>query len=164
MQADALEQLGYQAESGTWRNAYLLGAHELRTGSPDFKAGRGRQLAHAMTAEQLFDSMGVRLSWEVIADLSVNINWTLSDLGETHVMGINNCAIHHLADRHADDAVAAITLTRHTLAEMLGGVVAFADVFTGGDIVVDGDETLVAELFESLTEFRIFPLIEPHDA
>ena len=60
--------------------------------------------------------------------------------------------------------MAASTLTRHTLAEMLGGVVAFADVFTGGDIVVDGDETLVAELFESLTEFRIFPLIEPHDA
>ena len=30
--ADALEQLGYQAESATWRNAYLLGALELRGG------------------------------------------------------------------------------------------------------------------------------------
>ena len=28
--ADALEQLGYQAESGLWRNAYLSGAMELR--------------------------------------------------------------------------------------------------------------------------------------
>ncbi|MCL2085308.1 MAG: MBL fold metallo-hydrolase, partial [Oscillospiraceae bacterium] len=28
--ADALEQLGYQAESGTWRAAYLTGAQELR--------------------------------------------------------------------------------------------------------------------------------------
>mgnify|MGYP002237647929 CR=1 FL=1 len=28
--ADALEQLGYQAESGTWRNAYLAAAQELR--------------------------------------------------------------------------------------------------------------------------------------
>lgn len=32
--ADALEQLGYQAESGTWRNAYLTGAMELRAGTP----------------------------------------------------------------------------------------------------------------------------------
>ncbi len=30
--ADALEQLGYQAESGTWRNAYLTAAKELREG------------------------------------------------------------------------------------------------------------------------------------
>src|SRR5262249_36994091 len=30
--ADALEQLGYAAESSTWRNAYLLGARELREG------------------------------------------------------------------------------------------------------------------------------------
>ena len=26
--AAALEQLGFQAESATWHNAYLLGAHE----------------------------------------------------------------------------------------------------------------------------------------
>ena len=32
LQADALEQLGYQAESATWRNAYLMGALELRAG------------------------------------------------------------------------------------------------------------------------------------
>src|SRR5262249_37880737 len=33
--ADALEQLGYQAENGTWRNAYLTGAFELRNGMPE---------------------------------------------------------------------------------------------------------------------------------
>ena len=32
LQADALEQLGYQAENGTWRNFYLTGAMELRNG------------------------------------------------------------------------------------------------------------------------------------
>ena len=32
LQADALEQLGYQAESGPWRNFYLTGAKELRDG------------------------------------------------------------------------------------------------------------------------------------
>lgn len=31
--ADALEQLGYQAESGAWRNAYLVAASELRNGT-----------------------------------------------------------------------------------------------------------------------------------
>lgn len=31
--ADAMEQLAYQAESGTWRSAYLSDAKELREGS-----------------------------------------------------------------------------------------------------------------------------------
>jgi linear primary-alkylsulfatase len=30
LEAEALEQLGYQAESAVWRNIYLVGAHELR--------------------------------------------------------------------------------------------------------------------------------------
>ena len=30
--ADCFEQLGYQAEAGTWRNIYLSGAQELRDG------------------------------------------------------------------------------------------------------------------------------------
>jgi len=30
--ADCFEQLGYQAEAGTWRNIYLTGAQELRGG------------------------------------------------------------------------------------------------------------------------------------
>jgi alkyl sulfatase BDS1-like metallo-beta-lactamase superfamily hydrolase len=29
--ADALEQLGYQAEAATWRNAYLMGAWSCGT-------------------------------------------------------------------------------------------------------------------------------------
>jgi alkyl sulfatase BDS1-like metallo-beta-lactamase superfamily hydrolase len=35
LQADAFEQLGYQAEAATWRNFYFVGAKELRHGVPD---------------------------------------------------------------------------------------------------------------------------------
>lgn len=34
LQADTLEQMGYQAESGSWRGHYLTGARELRHGTP----------------------------------------------------------------------------------------------------------------------------------
>ena len=162
LQADAFEQLGYQAESGTWRNAYLYGAHELRNGSPNITVGRGRQLAHAMTAEQLFDSIGVRLATSAISDLEITINWTFSDLKENHVLGITNCAIHHLADRHVSDAIATVTLTRHVLADALGGVASFSDSLDQGNITVEGNQSLVLELFDLLTEFRLFPIIEPH--
>jgi Alkyl sulfatase dimerisation len=35
LQADVLDQLGYQSEAGTWRNLYLPGAIELRDGVLD---------------------------------------------------------------------------------------------------------------------------------
>src|SRR5690242_1431457 len=34
LQARTLEQLAYVAESASWRNFYLVGAHELRHGTP----------------------------------------------------------------------------------------------------------------------------------
>ena len=37
--ADAYEQLGYLAESATWRNAYLYGAFELRRGTAKSLSG-----------------------------------------------------------------------------------------------------------------------------
>ena len=52
--ADALEQLGYQAESGPWRNAYLSGALELREGSysrPEARANGMGAIKMQMTTE-----------------------------------------------------------------------------------------------------------------
>ncbi len=57
LQADTLEQLGYQSESATFRNAYLTGAQELRNGTmPSRPAGRGSLLS-AMNVEQVIEEV-----------------------------------------------------------------------------------------------------------
>ena len=56
--ADALEQLGYQAESGPWRNAYLTAALELRCGNVTAGANLARNsgsMVREMTADMLFE-------------------------------------------------------------------------------------------------------------
>ena len=50
--ADALEQMGYQAESATWRNAYLYGAQELRHGVFQLPARVSLARRHAGRAHQ----------------------------------------------------------------------------------------------------------------
>lgn len=40
LQADALEQLGYRAESGPWRNFYLTGAKEISSGEINIEGDR----------------------------------------------------------------------------------------------------------------------------
>ena len=41
--SDCFEQLGYQAEAGTWRNIYLTGAQELRDGIKESRGPDRRQ-------------------------------------------------------------------------------------------------------------------------
>ncbi len=63
LQADALEQLGYQAESGPGRNFYLTGAKELREGVARLPAPNTNSpdMVRAMSLDPLFDYMGVSL-------------------------------------------------------------------------------------------------------
>ncbi|HAX04351.1 MAG TPA: hypothetical protein DCX77_01645, partial [Acidimicrobiaceae bacterium] len=55
-----------------------------------------------------------------------------------------------------------VVLTRHVLADALGGVVSFSDALAQGDVTIDGNQSVVLELFDLLTEFLLFPIIEPH--
>ena len=81
LQADALEQMGYQAESGPWRNAYLTGAFELRNAvlGPT-EASLSPSVVNAMTLDQYFDYMGLRFNApQAEADglSDVTINWII---------------------------------------------------------------------------------------
>ena len=80
--ADALEQLGYQAESGAWRNAYLTAALELRNGTANYpqtgRIGVGTT-AQGMDAQTMLDYMGIMLDTEKLADKSFTVNLKLSD-------------------------------------------------------------------------------------
>ncbi|HJT28524.1 MAG TPA: alkyl sulfatase dimerization domain-containing protein [Pyrinomonadaceae bacterium] len=78
--ANALEQMGYQAESGPWRNAYLTGAFELRNGTElvPKHAQLNPSVVHAMTLDQYFDYMGLRFNApnaEAAQLPATTINW-----------------------------------------------------------------------------------------
>ena len=62
--AEALEQLGYQCESGTWRNAYLSAAYELRNGKFISYAQSGSMLK-SMSAEMLLDYLSIMFDGEL---------------------------------------------------------------------------------------------------
>src|SRR5205085_11530271 len=81
LEADALEQLGYQAEAGTWRNEYLVAAAELRSGPP--KAGAPRTLSadtlRALSLDDFLDFMAVRLNGPRSEGKTALINWNFTD-------------------------------------------------------------------------------------
>ncbi|GAA4933078.1 alkyl sulfatase dimerization domain-containing protein [Nonomuraea thailandensis] len=116
--AEVYTRLGHGAENATWRNCYLMGALELADGivpaaldaaSPDFFA--------ALTVEQIFDSIAVRVDGPRAWHERLSIDWHLTDLGERYRTTLSNGAfIQQPAPR---DGAADLTL-RLTKAQLVG--------------------------------------------
>ena len=162
--ADALEQLGYAAESATWRNAYLLGAFELRQGQPGAvaRAPISPDVVRAMSLDLFFDYLGVRLNGEKAEGLAIVINWVFTDLGRRYVLNLEHCALTYLADRESVHADATVTLDRAALDRLVLRETPWADAVQRGLVSIDGDPAKVAELFGLLDDFTLmFEVVEP---
>ena len=95
--ARAYDQLGYQAESGPWRDVYLTGAFELRHGGPD----EGIDLASAMgmikhaPLARFLDAMAARLNGPKAEGKEMIVNLVVTDIGVTHVLELKNSVLRH---------------------------------------------------------------------
>jgi alkyl sulfatase BDS1-like metallo-beta-lactamase superfamily hydrolase len=121
--AKALEGLGYGAENGLWRNIYLRGVEELRgpiaAAPPDTASP---QVLGALTIEQLFDSIGIRIDGERAADAEVSIDWVFTDASRTYRTTLSNGAfIHSDAGYGGGDPQLTLTLTKPQLLGLLAG-------------------------------------------
>jgi len=164
--ADALEQLGYAAESATWRNAYLLGALELRQGPPRV-VGRdvSPDIVRNMSLDHFFDYLGVRLNADKAEGRSIAINWILSDSGSRYALNLANCALTYLADRQTDGADATVTLDRTVLNSLVLRQIGIAEAVHRGLVRIAGDPAKVAELFSLFDDFTLmFEVVEPRRA
>lgn len=142
LEADALEKLGYQAESGPWRNFFLTGAQELRLGVlniPTPTSGSGDTI-RAMTTDLLFDSLAIRLKGLDAADYQYTFNMTInySDTDdEEYLLSVENGVLTYTADKVSDNPNAInITINRSDLEDFtIGKTQADHVVFdcSGGD-------------------------------
>jgi linear primary-alkylsulfatase len=162
--ADALEQLGYAAESATWRNAYLLGALELRQGAPATaaRAPISPDIVRSMSLDLFFDYLGVRLDGDRADGRRIVINWIFADLGRRYLLNLEHSALTYLADRQSESADATVTLEREVLNRLVLREISFADAGARSLVRVDGDGAKVAELFGLLDDFSLmFNVVEP---
>jgi len=162
LQADTFEQLGYQAESGPWRNFYLTGAMELRAGGPQSVGRGGRAMTNALTIDMIFDALGVRLQAEAVEGKTVTLNWQFPDIDERHVLGLSNCALHHRQDCVDEHADATLTLDKRTLGLILTGSLPALEAIEQGLLRIEGDGQAVLTLLGSLDQFEgNFAISEP---
>jgi alkyl sulfatase BDS1-like metallo-beta-lactamase superfamily hydrolase len=162
--AAALEQLGYVAESATWRNAYLLGALELRRGLGETgaRAPVSPDVVRAMSPALFFDYLAVRLDASRAEGKRAVLDWVLSDLGARYRLNLENCALTYLSEPRHGAADATVTLERAMLDRLVLRETTLDEARRGGLVTIEGDAARVVELFELLDDFRLmFEIVEP---
>ena len=164
MLADTFEQLGYAAESSTWRNAYLFGAQELRQGMPKVpaRAPMPRETLAALRTSQLWDVLGIRLNGPKAEGKRIVLNWLFSDTGENFILNLENSALTYVEGAQAANADAGFTLARSTLDEVIARLTTFQDAVGAGKIKFTGNPIRLGELMMLMDEFpRVFEIVEP---
>ena len=155
LEADALEQLGYQSESAIWRNYLLTGALELRDGVQERREviAAGRDIARNLPVDMVFDAMGARLHGPKAAGKRLVVNWDFTDIGEHWVMTVENAALSTVRGRLDDRADVTISLTRDALdALILGGPGAAAKKYLTRQIELSGRRRKLGELLSLFEE------------
>jgi len=162
--AGVYDQLGYQAESGPWRDFYLTGALELRRGAQSAgpKIATAAGLLRHLPAGQFFDSMATRLDATKADGKVLAINFVFTDLGETHVLTLENAVLHH-HQRDADPAaVATVNLTRDFLVQLATGQAGLREMIFSDDLAVTGSRLELLSFFSLFDRSDgQFPIVTP---
>lgn len=164
LQASALEQLGYQSESGQWRNFYLTGARELRNGVSRGVTVRtvGPDMISALTLDMFFNYAGVRLNGPKAAGEKIVLNFDFADSGDQYLVDVSNGVLHHKSGAQSSDADATVKLTRNALVALVLAGTPVETLSASGAISIDGNEDALNEMLMLLDNFEFwFNIVTP---
>ena len=147
--AEAYDQLGYQAQSGPWRDVYLTGAFELRHGGPDVGVNLATaidMLKHA-PMERFLDAIAARLNPEKAAGKEMTVNLVFPDAGTSYVLELKNSVLRHYTRDPDPDADVTLKITRGLYFQMLAGEAGLKDTLLGDELEVDGSRLALIAFF-----------------
>ena len=162
--AAVYDQLGFRAESGPWRDVYLTGAYELRNGiqGTALDPRRAIGLLANTPVERFLDSMTVRLDGPKADGKRMRFNFVFTDVGETHVLELDNAVLHHRRAESVADADATVRLTRDLLIRLGIGEAGLKDVVMSDALQVEGSRLKLLSFLSLLDKpDGRFPIVTP---
>jgi alkyl sulfatase BDS1-like metallo-beta-lactamase superfamily hydrolase len=147
--AATYDQLGYQAESGPWRDVYLTAAFELRHGAPaqGLNIASMEDVLRQTPVQRFFDSMAVRLNGPAAEDVELSVNIVLTDLGESYLLEIGNAVLHHRTSSPDVIADARLKMTHGLFIRMLTGKAGLKDLLLSDELELEGSKLDLLKFF-----------------
>ncbi|MFS0575490.1 alkyl sulfatase dimerization domain-containing protein [Sporosarcina sp. 179-K 3D1 HS] len=152
--ADAFEQLGYQTESSNWRNAYLMGAMELRNGllKKDPAPKKVTEMTHRIPYYEYCKLLAVRLNGPKADGIKININVSLSDSGDQFTIHLENSVLN-IKKELDSNADVSLTTDKSTFYEITGGDQNLGQAKALNKVKFSGDENKFSEFLSLLDDF-----------
>ncbi|NNE57747.1 MAG: MBL fold metallo-hydrolase [Hellea sp.] len=154
--ANIYTQMGYMAESGSWRNFYLTGAMELRNGVGNFPTPNTSSvdMVRALPLDLMFDLMAVRVNGPKAAKKNRKINFVVTDTGEKALLILSNGTLHHRMG-HSDDEAPTFNISSEGLVALNTKQKSSAQLMQEGAISVEGSllqKKSIKDFFDLLEE------------
>lgn len=163
--ARACTQMGYQAESGPWRDFYLSGAQELRHGAPKANVAASAGTVDTLKAvpiELFFDLLAVRLNGPKAIGHSLAINFEFPDSGEKLYLTVGNGVLNYVLGKTSSVIATTLTVPRSCWNAFAANDITLQTLLADEQVSVTGDQEVVATLFSLMDDFKIFfNIVEP---
>lgn len=160
--AATYEQLGYQAEGGTWRNIYLSAALELRTPveSDSVNTVTASVLAAVQTLD-LFDALAARFNPDKMQGAEAVLVFNFPDTQESISVDMRKSVMFPRAGS-APDAAVTLSIKRSDMNLLLAQEVQLPQLLASGEATFEGDIGALGTLFGALDQqVPYFEIVRP---
>ena len=163
--AQTYDQLGYQAESGPWRDVYLTAALELRQGAPKnpgIDLASARDLLAQTPVPLMLDSMAVRLNGPEAEGVELSLKMVFTDSGESYLLTVENSVLRHRPARTDDKANTTLTLTYDLFLDMALKTASLKDTLLSDDLTIEGSKLDLVRFFSLQDQPQgVFNIVTP---
>ena len=154
--ADSFEQQGYQAETMAWRNSYLQGAVELRTGEikPSIKLASADVIANTPTG-MFLDFLAVRLNAEKAEQADLNFSFGLyhPDIEQQFFGEVSNANMSNIEVAQLPETDVKLIIQKADLTQVALGQTSLAVLLQSGQAEIQGNAELIERLSAALDGF-----------
>jgi alkyl sulfatase BDS1-like metallo-beta-lactamase superfamily hydrolase len=160
--ADAFEQLGYQQENPSLRNAFLTGAIELRNGIPQVDGinTASPDVIRAMSTEMFLNFLGIRMDPRRAEGLNFTMNLSTPDNGEQFAIELANATLTNIEGFQVPNPDLTLTINRSDLELVMMGAKTLEALIEDGTAKVSGDISILGTLASLMVEFDpLFPIM-----
>jgi alkyl sulfatase BDS1-like metallo-beta-lactamase superfamily hydrolase len=166
--AKTYTELAYQAESGVWRNFYLVGAFELRNGTQNEVYQKNQILPNPdiltnLSLETFYDYIAVRLDRTQAVGKKYVFNMIFPDIKQQISLYLENQVLHNRPGILAENATATITMNKSTFNDIITQKSSGTQKYLFGEIKIEGDRDAYADFQKMIAKpfNNLFNIIEP---
>jgi alkyl sulfatase BDS1-like metallo-beta-lactamase superfamily hydrolase len=166
--AKTYTELGYQAESGVWRNFYLVGAFELRNGTQNelYKKNQiitSPDILTNLSLETFYDYLAVRLDRTQAVGKKYVFNMIFPDIKQQISLYLENQVLHNRPGVLAENPDATITINKTTFNDIITQKSSGTQKYLFGEIKIEGNREAYTEFQKMISKpfNNLFNIIEP---